>query len=50
MATIFWDMQQNQELRWDADWKNKMMEIELWVSDMDEYKNIVFFIIWCLRR
>lgn len=39
----FWDMQQNQEIHKDADWQDKMVEIELRVSDMDEYKNIAFF-------
>lgn len=39
----FWDMQQNQGIHKDADWQDKMVEIELRVSDMDEYKNIAFF-------
>ena len=39
----FWDMQQNQEIYKDAEWQNKMVEIEMRVSDMDEYKDIAFF-------
>ena len=39
----FWDMQQNQGIHKDADWQDKMVEIELRVSDMDEYKNFAFF-------
>ena len=39
----FWDMQQNQELHKDADWQDKMVEIEMRVSDMDGYKDIAFF-------
>ena len=39
----FWDMQQNQEIHKDADWQDKMVEIELRVSDMREYKDIAFF-------
>lgn len=39
----FWDMQQNQEIHKDADWQDKMIEIEMRVSDMDEYKDIAFF-------
>ena len=31
----FWDLQQNQEIHKDADWQEKMVEIELRVSDMD---------------
>lgn len=39
----FWDMQQNQDIHKDADWQGNMIEIEMRVSDMDEYKNIAFF-------
>lgn len=39
----FWDMQQNQEMHKDADWQDKMIEIEMRVSDMEEYKDIAFF-------
>lgn len=39
----FWDMQQNQELHRDYSWQQKMMKMELRVSDIDEYKNIAFF-------
>lgn len=39
----FWDMQQDQEIHKDADWQDKMVEIEMRVSDMDEYKDIAFF-------
>ena len=40
---IFWDMQQNQEIHKDAEWQDKMVEIEMRVSDMEEYKDIAFF-------
>lgn len=39
----FWDMQQNQDIHKDADWQDKMAEIEMRVSDMDGYKDIAFF-------
>ena len=39
----FWDMQQNQEIHKNSDWQEKMIEIEMRVSDMEEYKNIAFF-------
>ena len=39
----FWDLQQNQEIHKDADWQEKMVEIEMRVSDMDGYKDIAFF-------
>ena len=39
----FWDMQQNQEIHKNTDWQQKMIEIEMRVSDMDEYKKIAFF-------
>lgn len=39
----FWDMQQNQEIHKNADWQDKMVEIEMRVSDMGGYKDIAFF-------
>ena len=39
----FWDLQQNQEIHKDADWQDKMVEIEMRVSDMDGYKDVAFF-------
>lgn len=39
----FWDLQQNQEIQKDAGWQDKMVEIEMRVSDMDEYRKIAFF-------
>lgn len=39
----FWDMQQNQEIHKDMKWQDKMIEIEMRVSDKNEYKEIAFF-------
>lgn len=39
----FWDMQQNQDIHKDTEWQQKMIEMEMRVSDMEEYKNIAFF-------
>ena len=39
----FWDLQQNQDIHKEAEWQDKMVEIEMRVSDMDEYKDIAFF-------
>lgn len=39
----FWDMQQNQEIHKDAEWQDKMIDIEMRVSDMEEYIKIAFF-------
>lgn len=39
----FWDLQQNQEIHKNSDWQNKMIDIEMRVSEMEEYKNIAFF-------
>ena len=39
----FWDMQQNQDIHKDIHWQQKMIEMEMRVSDMEEYKNIAFF-------
>lgn len=39
----FWDMQQNQEIHKDNIWQEKMIGIEMRVSEIEEYKNIAFF-------
>ena len=39
----FWDLQQNQDIHKENDWQKKMIDVELRVSDMDEYKRIAFF-------
>ena len=39
----FWDMQQNQENHKDEEWQDKMVDIEMRVSDVEEYKAIAFF-------
>lgn len=39
----FWDLQQNQESHKDPAWQEKMLETELRVSEIEEYRNIAFF-------
>jgi len=39
----FWDLQQNQEKHGDEEWQQKMMQLEMRVSQMDEYRRIAFF-------
>lgn len=39
----FWDMQQNQELHKDTAWQKKMIEMELRVSEVEEFRNVAFF-------
>ena len=39
----FWDLQQNQQKHGDEDWQEKMMQLELRVSQMQEYRDIAFF-------
>ena len=39
----FWDMQQNQDIHKEIEWQQKMIAIEMRVSELDEYKNIAFF-------
>ena len=39
----FWDLQQNQQKHGDEAWQEKMLQLELRVSQMREYKNIAFF-------
>lgn len=46
----FWDMQQNQEIHKDAEWQDKMIEIEMRVADMDAYKEIAFFHLLTIEK
>ena len=39
----FWDLQQNQEKHDLEEWQDRMMELEMRVSQMDEYRKIAFF-------
>ena len=39
----FWDLQQNQEKHSDEEWQQKMIKLEMRVSQLDEYRRIAFF-------
>lgn len=39
----FWDLQQNQEKHDVEEWQEKMMQLELRVSQIPEYRDIAFF-------
>lgn len=39
----FWDLQQNQEKHNLEEWQDKMMQLEMRVSQIEEYRNIAFF-------
>ena len=39
----FWDLQQNQEKHGDEDWQEKMMQLEMRVAQMPEYRKVAFF-------
>lgn len=39
----FWDLQQNQECHKDPAWQEKMIEMEMRVSEIEEYRDIAFF-------
>ncbi len=39
----FWDLQQNQQKHENETWQKKMIQLELRVSQIQEYKNIAFF-------
>lgn len=39
----FWDLQQNQDKHSNEDWQNKMMQLEMRVSEMEEFSQIAFF-------
>ena len=46
----FWDLQQNQEIQKDKTWQEQMLEIELKVSEVEEYKAIAHFHHIILRK
>jgi len=46
----FWNLQQNQEIQKDKAWQEQMLEIELKVSDFEEYKSIASFHHVILRK
>lgn len=39
----FWDLQQNQQIHRDIQWQEKMVEAEMRVADIEDYRNIAFF-------
>ena len=39
----FWDLQQNQEKHDQEEWQKRMAQLEMRVSQMDEYRQIAFF-------
>lgn len=39
----FWDLQQNQENHGDEEWQEKMIQLEMRVSQISEYRDIAFF-------
>ena len=39
----FWDLQQNQGKHNSEEWQSKMMQLEMRVSQIDEYRKIAFF-------
>lgn len=46
----FWGLQQNNEIKNEKSWQDKMFEIEMKVCDIDEYINISFFSHILLRK
>ena len=39
----FWDLQQNQDIQKNSEWQEKMIDIEMRVSQIDEFRSIAFF-------
>ena len=46
----FWDLQQNQEKHSDEEWQDKMMDLELRVSEIDDFVDIAFFHHLIIRK
>ncbi|MBZ9637612.1 class I SAM-dependent methyltransferase [Clostridium sp. FP1] len=49
-ARTFWSLQQNQEIQKDKTWQEQMLEMELKVSELEEYKAIASFHHVILRK
>ncbi len=39
----FWDLQQNQDKHCDEDWQRKMVQLEMRVAQISEYRDVAFF-------
>ena len=39
----FWDLQQNQEKHEQEEWQKSMVQLEMRVAQIDEYRRIAFF-------
>lgn len=39
----FWDLQQNQDKHGDEDWQRKMVQLEMRVAQISEYRDVAFF-------
>ncbi len=46
----FWDLQQNQEHHAKEEWQEKMVQLEMRVSQIPEYRDIAFFHHMILRK
>ena len=46
----FWDLQQNQEKHSDEEWQDKMMDLELRVSEIEDFTDIAFFHHLIIRK
>lgn len=46
----FWGLQQNNEPKKESNWQEKMLEVEMKVSKMKEYRNIAFFHHLLMRK
>ena len=46
----FWDLQQNQEKHGTEEWQSQMIQLEMRVSQIEEFRKIAFFIICFLEK
>ena len=46
----FWGLQQNQEKHSDEDWQEKMLRLEMRVSEIQDFINFAFFHHLIIRR
>ena len=46
----FWALQQKNEIKYEPDWQEKMLRVEMKVSEIDKFRDIAFFHHLILKR
>ncbi len=47
---VFWDLQQNQDYHRNPDWQDRMIDMEMRVSEIKDFQNIAFFHHFIIKK